>query len=229
MPRSARCIEVGLPYHVTQRGSNRQKVFHTIQDRQMYLSLLRTHQKDAAVRVLAYCLMTNHVHFVLVPEREDSLAVLFRRVHGAYAQALNARLGRSGHLWQNRYYSCPMSESHLWMGIRYVEANPVRAAMVDRVEAYRWSSAAVHLSGAADASGVLDLEFGREAGGAIPWRELHSDADRAAEIHLLRRCTYAGRPFGEEAFVERIEEAFQRKWRRWSFEKALGNRALSAG
>jgi putative transposase len=52
--------------------------------------------------------MSNHVHWVVVPERADSLAVLFRRVHGAYAQAVNAGLGRSGHLWQNRFYSCPL-------------------------------------------------------------------------------------------------------------------------
>ncbi|WP_035957777.1 hypothetical protein [Bryobacter aggregatus] len=117
-----------------------------------------------------------------------------------------------------------MSESRLWLGIRYVDANPVRAAMVERVEEYRWSSAAVHLGSAEDRSGG----FWRDAGGATQWKELPSAPDRAAETHLLRRCTYAGRPFGEEVFVERMEMAFQRKWRRWSFEKALGGRTLSA-
>ena len=228
MSRSARCIEPGLPYHVTQRGTNRQNVFHSIQDRQTYLSLMRMHLEDTAVRVLAYCLMTNHVHLILVPDRADSLAVLFRRVHGAYAQSFNARRGRSGHLWQNRFYSCPMSDSHLWLGIRYVEANALRAAMVDRVEDYRWSSAGVHLSEAKDSSGILDLEFWKSAGGAERWKDLHAAAERPSETHLLRRCTYAGRPFGEEAFVERIEATFQRKWRRWSFEKTLGGRSLAA-
>ncbi len=62
--------------------------------------------------------MSNHVHLVVIPERADSLAVLFRRVHGAYSQALNPRRRRTGHLWQNRFYSCPMAGSHLWIGLR---------------------------------------------------------------------------------------------------------------
>ena len=113
--------------------------------RKIYLSLVARHLQDTGVKVLAYCLMSNHVHWVVVPERADSLAVLFRRVHGAYAQAVNAGLGRSGHLWQNRFYSCPLSGSRLWVALRYVEANPVRAGLVGRAEEYRWSSAAAHL------------------------------------------------------------------------------------
>ena len=147
-------------------------------------------------------------------ERADSLAVLFRQAHGAYAQSLNARRGRSGHLWQNRFYSCPMSESHLWLGIPYVEANPLRMATVNRVEDYRWSSAGAHLSGGKDPSGALDHAFWKHAGGIDRWRGLHAAGERPSETHLLRRCTYAGRPFGDEAFVERIQTAFQRKWRR---------------
>ena len=112
MPRNTRCVEPGLPYHVTQRGTNRQRVFYSPTDYKMYLSLVREHMKDAECRVLAYCLMTNHVHVVVVPGRLDSLAVLFRRVHGRYSQYLNTRLHRTGHLWQARFYSCPLSETH---------------------------------------------------------------------------------------------------------------------
>lgn len=222
MPRNARLIEPGLAYHVTQRGTNQQDVFFSIQDRQTYLRLMRSNLGDAGVRVLAYCLMTNHVHLVVKPEREDSLAVLLRRVHGQYAQYLNARRGRSGHMWQNRFFSCPLSEGHLWVALRYVEANPLRAGMVLRVEDYRWSSAPAHLTGAEDASGVLDVEFWREAGGADAWREMHGTPDLPARVNLLRRCTYSGRPFGGEEFLQELEEKFQRTWRRWSFEKAIG-------
>ncbi len=81
-------------------------------NRKTYLGLLERNRADAGVRVLAYCMMSNHVHLVVVPERAASLAVLFRRIHGAYAQSVNAGRGRSGHLWQNRFYSCPLSERH---------------------------------------------------------------------------------------------------------------------
>jgi putative transposase len=73
---------------------------------------------------------------------------------------------------------------------------------------------------------ILDADFFREAGGAIAWRELHGQADRVEQIYLLRRCTYAGRPFGDEAFVAEVEERFQRRWRRWGFEQQIAAKAI---
>jgi putative transposase len=219
MARNARCILRGLAYHVTQRGTNRQKVFFSSAHRKTYLKLLERNLDDAGARVLAYCLMPNHVHLVVIPERADSLAILFRRVHGAYAQAVNAGLGRSGHLWQNRFYSCPLSERHLWVALRYVEANPVRAGLAARPEHYPWSSAPEHLS-ERKPSGLVDAGFWERAGGVEMWRQMHASAEGDRQLTLLRRCTYAGRPFGEEEFIIRLEDRFQRKWRRWSFEKS---------
>ena len=219
MPRNARVVAPEIPYHVTQRGTNREPIFFTIGDRKLYLELVRQNQQEAGVRVLAFCLMTNHVHFLVVPEREDSLAVLFGRANGRYAQALNIRRGRCGHLWQARFHSCPMSPAHLEVGLRYVEANPCRAGIVDRPEHYRWSSAATHLTGGKDRSGVLDREFWQRAGGAAAWAELHGREENAAQLLALRKCTYAGRPFGSEAFVCEMEERFQRKWLRLAKSK----------
>jgi putative transposase len=68
---------------------------------------------------------------IAVPEEEDSLSICLRRAHGRYARYHNARRVRSGYLWQNRFYSCAMESCHLWKAIRYVEANPVRAGLVD--------------------------------------------------------------------------------------------------
>ncbi|HEV2199900.1 MAG TPA: transposase [Bryobacteraceae bacterium] len=219
MPRNARCVEAGLAYHVTQRGSNRQRVFYCASDYRMYLSLLREQLDDAGARVLAYCLMSNHVHLVVVPERADSLAVLFRRVHGRYSQYLNTRRRRSGHLWQQRYFSCPLSASHLWIALRYVEQNPCRAHLVAAAADYQWSSARAHLGLGADKTKLLDHDFWKRAGGLETWREMHDASDAPDRVLLLRRCTYAGRPFGDEEFVGRLEERFQRNWRRWGFEK----------
>jgi putative transposase len=185
----------------------------------MYLALIREHAEYVKVRVLTYCLMTNHVHLVVVPEEADSLAVLFRRVHGRYSQYLNTRRHRSGHLWQSRFYSCPLSEKHLWIALRYVEQNPCRALMATRPEQYRWSGAEAHLGTGLDRSKVLDMGFWQRAGGVETWAEMHGASEAPGSIELLRRCTYAGRPFGEEAFVEQLEERFQRVWRRWGFEK----------
>jgi putative transposase len=84
---------------------DRRETFSCVEDRQTYLSLIRHNLNDSGARILGWCLMTNHVHLVVLPEREDSLAVLMRRVHGRYAQYYNARHGRTGHLWQNRFFS----------------------------------------------------------------------------------------------------------------------------
>jgi len=108
---------------------------------------LRENLSDAAVSILGYSLMSNHVHVMALPVREDSLSILLRRVHGRYAQYYNARSGRSGHLWQNRFFACVLGPSHLWAALRYVERNPVRAGMVERAADYPWSSASAHLYG----------------------------------------------------------------------------------
>ena len=128
MPRRDRCLLPGVACHVTQRGVDRRETFSADADRETYLSLLRQNREDAGVGLLAWCLMTNHIHLIAIPDREDSLAVLLRRVHGRYAQYYNARYGRSGHLWQNRYFACSLGPGHLWAALAYVEMNPVRGA-----------------------------------------------------------------------------------------------------
>ena len=90
MPRTPTCLLPGVAHHVTQRAVNREDVFYSHRDRETYLTLVQDQRNDTGVRILGWCLMTNHVHWVVVPEWEDSLAVLFRRVNGRYAQYLNA-------------------------------------------------------------------------------------------------------------------------------------------
>ena len=147
MPRRNRCVLPDVPCHVTQRGVDRRETFSEDHDRLTYLRLVQENLHDAGVGILGYCLMTNHVHLITVPAREDSLSILFRRVHGRYAQYYNARCGRSGHLWQNRFFGCMLGAKHLWTALAYVERNPVRAGMVEQAGEYRWSSAAAHLGG----------------------------------------------------------------------------------
>ncbi len=220
MPRNARCVAPGIAYHVTQRGTNGQRVFFSDSDRNSYLRLLAANREDAGARILAWCLMSNHIHLIVVPEHTDSLATLLRRVHGRYAQLINARKNRSGHLWQSRYFSCPMASSHLRRALAYVENNPVRAGMVERPEDYAWSSAAVHIGKARDKLRILDAEFWQEFGGAEAWRQLLMTPEELAELRLLRRCTYSGMPFGNEEFVTAMEERFGRKWRRPPLQEA---------
>ncbi len=201
-----------VAHHIAQRGVDRRAVFVADTDRQTYLGLLRENLREAGVRLLAWCLMTNHVHLVAVPETDHSLAVLLRRVHGRYAQYFNARAIRSGHLWQNRFFACPLDREHLWRAVTYVERNPVRAAIVRRAEEYLWSSAPAHVRDM-DPSGLVDMAWWREEGpGGAAWEHQLNCEEDPREVKQIQECTYSGRPFGSEGFVEEIGERYGRRW-----------------
>jgi len=105
MPRLARTVFPGVPYHVTQRGNRREDVFFTDADRGAYLEWMREYCTRHGVSVLAYCLMTDHVHVIVVPPRQDALENVFRPLHTRYAQHVNRARKWKGHLWQGRFFS----------------------------------------------------------------------------------------------------------------------------
>ena len=203
MPRSARFVAPGVAHHITQRGVDRQLVFRTRMDRLVYLGLLRDQARLADLPIWAYCLMGNHIHLIAVPSEGAQLAEVMQRVHGRYAQYFNARRARCGHLWQNRFSSCALGPAHLWTALRYVEFNPVRANMVRRAEDYEWSSARAHLAGQ-DPQRLLDMDFWRREGGVSNWVRLLNQGEEESQCRDLRRATYAGQPFGDEEFAERL-------------------------
>ena len=145
MPRLARLVVPDYPHHVTQRGARRQQTFFSSEDYRTYLSLLAEATLKSGVQVWAYCLMPNHVHLVVVPTTEDGLKNSFREVHRKYALKINRRSEWRGHLWQERYHSCVMDESHLLAAVRYIELNPVRAGICPEPEEWPWSSIHAHL------------------------------------------------------------------------------------
>jgi REP-associated tyrosine transposase len=106
MTRMTRMVAPGLAHHVSQCGANRRIVFCPRWDRKVYLELLRENALRGGVRILACCrLMVNPIHLIAVTEEENSLAVTLRRTPGRDAQYFNARRLRSGHNWQNRFFS----------------------------------------------------------------------------------------------------------------------------
>ena len=110
MPRNARVVIPDCPHHVTQRGNNRQDVFFTDGDREVYLGMPAEQCERFGLSVEGYCLMTNHVHLAATPRRADSPANAVGRTNLYYTRHVNALHGRSGHLWQDRFFSCPQDE-----------------------------------------------------------------------------------------------------------------------
>lgn len=210
MPREPRVVAVGLPHHITQRGNARQDVFTTDALRRAYLELLWEHAAANRLRLLAYCLMTNHVHIVAVPEADSSMSNTFRHAHGRFSQYWNTDRNRTGHLWQNRYYSCPVEELAADRVMAYVENNPVRAGMVERAEDFEWSSAGAHL-GRISAGGMLDMAWWQRRWTAEGWRGvLLERAESEQELRAIRQATYTGRPLGSKEFITGLEKKLGR-------------------
>jgi len=115
----------------------------------------------------------------------------------------NAQRQRTGHLWQNRFYSCALDERHLRIALRYVERNPVRAQLVEHPAEYRWSSAAAHL-GHKPAPPFLDLSFHAQAGGMAGWAALLAEPEELLSTRALERATFTGRPAGDAAFTQQM-------------------------
>ena len=174
MGRPHRIIAPGLPHHLWQRGNRSLDIFANDADRLIYLSLIKKSAKRYGVDICAYCLMTNHVHFVVVPEAKESISLLIRDAHSAYAAVYNRRQGLAGHLWRGRFGLSVMDEPYMWAAVRYIERNPIRAAIVAAAETYHWSSAAAHCGLRGDALVASQFPIG---GVVSDWRAWLADED----------------------------------------------------
>ena len=208
MARLARIVVPGVAHHVMQRGNRRQPVFFGDDDYAAYRALVTDACAAKDVRCLAWCLMPNHVHLILVPPDPDGLRGALAEAHRRYSRRVNAAHDWTGYLWQGRFASYPMDDAHLLAAIRCVELNPVKAKLVAHAEDWRWSSAAAHVTGKAD--GLTDLAG--TAGLHRNWRAmlrhgLEAGDVSAAEEAAIEARIRTGRPLGDEGFVERLEEA----------------------
>ena len=209
MARLPRVIAINGYHHVTQRGNGRRFILDGDTDRSVYLDLLKQSLALHDVAMMGYCLMSNHVHLVLAPPRAESLGLALKHAHGRYASYWNATNHSSGHVWQGRYYSCPLDDPHLWEALRYTELNPVRAGLVSESESWIWSSAAVHCARVPD-SAWLALEMWQSRWTADSWRAFLKAGESQSELAAIRLSTHTGRPLGTAEFVHELERSTQR-------------------
>lgn len=218
MARLSRIVIPEVPHHVTQRGNRRLPVFFSDDDRRAYLQLVADAAEASGTRCLAWCLMDNHVHLILVPTQEDGLRATLGEAHRRYTRMINFREGWRGHLFQGRFASYPMDAAHLLAAVRYVENNPVAAKMVAHAPDWPWSSAKSHVRGQrtridplTDMAALADIapnwramqRSGLEAGGAGAKDEAVAEAIEAR----LR----TGRPLAADEWIKRQEATIGRK------------------
>lgn len=210
MARLARVIAVGVPHHITQRANARHFIPQEEAERKVYLDLLRHGMELWGVGLIGYCLMSNHIHLIAVPERADRLARALQETHGRFASYWNALHHSTGHVWQGRYYSCPLDEPHLWEALRYTELNPVRASLVAKAECWDWSSAATHCgAGVTETWLAMNLWSGRWS--ATSWRAYLEEGISDSNLGAIRRSTYSGRPLGSAEFTRMLEKETKRR------------------
>jgi len=199
MARQARLIVPGELHHVLQRGNNRQAVFLDDEDRHAYLHALREATRLQGVRVHAYVLMPNHVHLLVTPQEEHSLARAMQTLGRRYVAAFNRRHQRSGTLWEGRFRTClAEAASYFEHLLRYVETHPVRSGLCERAGDYVWSSAAHHLGLRRDS--LISEHPGFWALGNTPFERearhklgLEQGLD-SASLSLLRQRVHSGWP-----------------------------------
>ena len=204
MPRISRIVAVDYPHHITQRGVRSMDIFHSDHDRNQYLQFIKEEAQRSEMDVLAWCLMTNHVHFIAVPHAETSFARGFGEAHRRYTRMKNFRDNVRGYLFQGRFGSCVLDERHLLAAVRYVENNPVVAGIVKHAWEYKWSSASYHVG-----SIKKDvLVKSRDLYGLVKdWRRyLDKEIEESDDIYNVRRSTRTGRPAGDLDFVNKIEK-----------------------
>jgi len=215
MPRQPRLDLPGHPVHVTQRGVNHCAIFIDEEDRHRYRHLLQEACAAHSVAIHAFVLMSNHVHLLLTPAHAGCLARAMRSVGQNHVQAFNARHGRSGSLWQGRYKSSVVAtDMHLLRVIRYIELNPVRAALVALAEDYRWSSVHSHLARACDQLLTLHPVYLALGGQPDQRAKAYGDWLRQGvgkdELATIRRHLAQERALGDERFQRMVGETLNR-------------------
>lgn len=137
----------GIPLHITQRGVNRCAIFLDDDDRRHYLGLLGESAAKHDLRIHAYVLMGNHVHLLVSSDECGQVSLAMRQLGQAYVTAFNRRHRRTGTLWEGRFKSSLVDSDHYLLTVyRYIELNPVRAAMVENAEHHHWSSVHANLA-----------------------------------------------------------------------------------
>ena len=199
MARLPRFVITGQPQHVIQRGNNRQDIFRADEDYRFYLEKLSDAAKKHGCVIHAYVLMTNHVHLLVTPHKEDGIGKMMQMLGRYYVQYFNHCYKRTGTLWEGRYKAALIdSEQYLLTCMRYIELNPVRAQnSVNHPSEYPWSSYASNALGKENQLVTPHLEYRRLGA---------TEQDRQSAYRQLFRTRIP------EMMLEGLREATNKAW-----------------
>lgn len=215
MPRRPRLELPGVPLHITHRGVNRAATFLDAEDFSTYRQVLGEELSAHGIALHAYVLMTNHVHLLLTPPAAGRLSAAMCQLGRRYVPAFNRKHGRTGTLWEGRFKSCLVdSERYLMAVHRYIELNPVRAAMVETPQACRWCSVHTSLGLTAD---PLVTPYPHYLALAVDpvqracrYREWLLEGIREDDVQAIRSHLQQERALGSPRFQTMVEKTLNR-------------------
>lgn len=199
MARKLREFYPEVPFHVVQRGNNRQNCFFTEVDRARYMSFLSAALLRYQVKLHAFVLMTNHVHLLMTPTTKDGISKVMQNLGRDYVAYVNYNYRRSGTLWEGRFKACMLdSPDYVLMCQRYIELNPVRAGLVTHPVLFHWCSYHAHAEGirmkTLTAHPVYLALGSSEGERQRRYRDLIETGVQDCDIALLRRCLHSNSP-----------------------------------
>jgi len=217
MPRKPRTYLAGMPHHVIQRGNNRPICFFSDENYHAYLDYLHTACQRYGVALHAYVLMTNHSHLLMTPECRDGISQVMQSLGRGYVQHVNKQLKRSGTLWEGRHKSSLIdADDYLLACYRYIELNPVRAAMVDHPGDYPWSSYRANAYGTPNSKIMTHPLY--DALATSPkirqrvYRELFCPILDKEQVHAIRNAANFSMPLGnDDLFRRQLEQVVKRR------------------
>jgi len=188
---------------VINRGNAQQDVFHKDEDFDAFVKLIGEASERLPMRVLSYCIMTNHFHLALWPHEDGDLSRWMQWFLTSHVRRYHRHYGGSGHVWQGRFKAFPIQRNeHLCTVLRYIERNPVRANLVTRAEEWQWSSARLWLPGA-----TSNLVHKSPVPRGDNWLQRVNQPQTEAEVVALRHSVDRGTPFGSKHWITRTANA----------------------
>lgn len=201
MPRTKRVTPGGMVFHALNRGVGKMRIFSTKGDYAAFEETIEETLRLYRMRILAYCLMPHHWHFVLWPEGDGDLSAFLQRLTNTHAQRWQRAKDKvgDGHLYQGRFKSFPVeTDDHFYVLVRYVERNALRANLVETADAWRWGSLWRRVHGVR-APILSDWPLAEPRN----WLDLVNQPQTEAEVDAIRRSILRGCPFGNGAWVQR--------------------------
>jgi putative transposase len=206
MARTPRNAKGNSIYHILNRANGREKIFKKEKDYESFLKLLAETKEKYPMRILSFCIMPNHWHLVLYPEKDEDLSRFMRYLTHTHTQRYHAHYKTIGygHVYQGRYKSFPVQkDNHFLQLCRYVERNPLRAGLVEKAQNWKYSSLYIRQQGSKEQKNILSQWPIQETKNYTTWvNTLQKDEEE--KLKMIRYSIQKGRPFGNDSWVKTI-------------------------